>query len=319
VYGHAYAVETLLGQRRLQPAARWTSALVLVLLLSAVSLGMSSRSRWLRSSVAGAVLVGFLVLAVLLFALRDRWVNVSAFLVAFWVLLSFHWIYRRLTLAASLRRAVGFDPALMESFRRESRRGGGPVQRDVCILISDVQGYTRLVSQADPAQVAAVMGEFLAGMERAIVAGGGYINKYVGDEIIAVFGFPLSSERREARAVEVGLAMLAELESLKRSWALRNLPLFDGIGIGIDTGTAVFAEVGGRTKSQFDIIGNCINGASRIEGLTREYKRSFLISAEVAQALGGNRELRARFQSLGTVTIRGQGEREVCALVEGNG
>ena len=314
VYGHAYAVETLLSGRRLKPAEPWQNALVLVGLLSALSLAVSSRFRWLRLGVSTAMLVGFLVAAVLLFALRDRWINASAFLVSFWVLLTFHWVYRRVSLTASLRRAVGFDPVLVESFRRESRRGGGQVQREVCILISDVQGYTRLVSQAEPARVATVMGEFLAGMERAIVAGGGYINKYVGDEIIAVFGFPLSGERREIRAVEVGLTMLAELESLKRSWTLRNLPLLEGIGVGVDAGPAVFAEVGGRTKSQFDIIGNCINGASRIEGLTRDHGRPMLISAEVRRGLSGAPQLLERFESLGLISVRGQGDREIFGL-----
>jgi len=88
------------------------------------------------------------------------------------------------------------------------------------------------------------------------------VNKYVGDEVVAVFGFPLSGDRCEERAVAAARAMLQTMESLHRSWTERGMPSIRRIGIGLDRGSATFAEVGGRTKSQFDIIGNCINGAS---------------------------------------------------------
>jgi class 3 adenylate cyclase len=73
----------------------------------------------------------------------------------------------------------------------------------------------------------------------------------------------------------------------------------------------VFAEVGGRTKSQFDIIGDCINGASRIEHLTKELHRVLLISEEAYDALESEDSLSGSFELVKSVTVRGQGERKI--------
>jgi class 3 adenylate cyclase len=73
----------------------------------------------------------------------------------------------------------------------------------------------------------------------------------------------------------------------------------------------VFAEVGGRTKSQFDIIGDCINGASRIEHLTKDLHRALLISEEAYDALQGDDSLSGSFELVKSVVVRGQGERRI--------
>jgi adenylate cyclase len=236
-------------------------------------------------------------------------------IVAFAAVLLVHWIGVRVALASSLSRAMGFDPHLMEAFRRESARLGGPVRKDVTILIADVRGYTAYVSGTDSAVVSRVMAEYMAGMERCITGEGGYINKYVGDEIIAVFGFPLPSEASAERAARAAIAMLRELAALAAAWKEQGIPCIDRIGIGIDTGPVVFAEIGGRTKSQFDIIGDCINGASRIEHLTKEMKRSLLISEETCRGIERDDSLSGSFGFLKTVAVRGQGSRRIYGLI----
>jgi adenylate cyclase len=152
-------------------------------------------------------------------------------------------------------------------------------------------------------------------MERCITSRGGYINKYVGDEIIAVFGFPLAAEECTERAARAAIAMQDDLSRLRASWKERGLPHIERIGIGIDKGAVVFAEVGGRTKSQFDIIGDCINGASRIEHLTKELHRILLISEEAYDALENDDSLSGSFELVKSVVVRGQGERKIFGLV----
>jgi adenylate cyclase len=210
---------------------------------------------------------------------------------------------------------MGFDPRLMEAFRRESDRAGGPVRREVSILIADVRGYTAYVSGTDSAVVSRVMAEYMAAMETCITAEGGYINKYVGDEIIAVFGFPLASARGPERAVRAALAMLESLTGLVERWRSDGVPCIDRVGIGVDTGPVVFAEIGGRTKSQFDIIGDCINGASRLEHLTKDLKRPLLISEETCRGIEGNDALSGSFAFVKMVSVRGQGLRRIYARI----
>jgi adenylate cyclase len=109
--------------------------------------------------------------------------------------------------------------------------------------------------------------------------------------------------------------MLDELGRLRSGWKERGLVCIERIGIGLDTGEVVFAEVGGRTKSQFDIIGDAINGASRIEHLTKEFKRELLVSEEIAKALEGDDELSGCLELVKSVSVRGQGERRILAVI----
>jgi adenylate cyclase len=174
-----------------------------------------------------------------------------------------------------------------------------------------VRGYTAYVSGTDSAVVSRVMADYMAAMERCITAEGGYINKYVGDEIIAVFGFPLAAEGSAERAARAGMAMLVELNGLVAVWKQQGTACIERIGIGIDAGPVVFAEIGGHTKSQFDIIGDCINGASRIEALTKELKQGMLLSEEAYHGIEQNDSLAGSFGFVRTVAVRGQGRRRI--------
>jgi adenylate cyclase len=113
--------------------------------------------------------------------------------------------------------------------------------------------------------------------------------------VIAVFGFPLAAEKGAQRAVRAAIAMLDEPARLVASWKGHGLPSIQRIGIGIDTGTVVFMEIGGRTRSQFDIIGDCMNGASRIEHLTKDPERRLLSSEESCRGLENDDSLAASF------------------------
>ena len=316
VFGHAYAAETILGNRAVTRSPAWIDAAMALLFLALLLLILEIRLRAVR--VAALVLLPSLafLLVIELLSRFGLWLGYAPLFTAFWSVLLVHWVLLRIALSASLSRAMGFDPSLLEAFRRESARSGGQVSRDVAILIADVRDYTRFVSSVDAETVSRVMVEYMEAMERRITAEGGYINKYVGDEIVAVFGFPLSEAQTARRAVRAAMGMLDELALLVESWKGRFPASVSRIGIGIDVGRATFAEVGGRTRSQLDIIGNCINGASRIEHLTKERKRVLLISRETWSALEGDDSLAGVFELLTRETIRGQGVREIFALMK---
>jgi class 3 adenylate cyclase/CHASE2 domain-containing sensor protein len=315
VYGQAYAVETVLGNAAVTRSSPWVDGLLTAAFLVVLLAILEIRARKTRTIILAVLPFAAFILETLLLSAVNLWLGYAPVIVAFSVVLLGHWIGVRVTLASSLSRAMGFDPHLMEAFRRESARLGGPVRKEVSILIADVRGYTAYVSGTDSAVVSRVMAEYMAAMERCITAEGGYINKYVGDEIIAVFGFPLASEASAERAARAGISMLRELAALAASWKEQGIACIDRIGIGIDAGSVVFAEIGGRTKSQFDIIGDCINGASRIEHLTKEMKRSLLISEEACRGIEKDDSLSGSFGFLKTVAVRGQGPRRIYGLI----
>jgi class 3 adenylate cyclase/CHASE2 domain-containing sensor protein len=315
VYAHAYATDTILRGRPVVRVSPWIDAGITLAFLLVLLFILEIRARKTRT-----LLLVTLPLAVFLFEAAllsgfNLWPGFAPVFVAFWVVLVLHWVLLRISLVTSLSRAMGFDSRLIDAFRREGARAGGPVRKEVAILIADIRNYTRYVSRTDPVAVSRVMTEYMESMERCITAQGGYINKYVGDEIIAVFGFPLAAEQCAERAVRAAIAMQDDLSRLVASWKERGLPHIERIGIGIDKGAVVFAEVGGRTKSQFDIIGDCINGASRIEHLTKELHRVLLISEEAYDALESDDSLSGSFELVKSVVVRGQGERKIFGLV----
>jgi class 3 adenylate cyclase/CHASE2 domain-containing sensor protein len=315
VYAHAYATDTILHGRPVVRASPWIDAGTTLVFLVLLLLILEIRARKTRILLLVTLPLVVFLLFLLLLSGFNLWPGFAPFFAGFWAVLVLHWVLLRISLVSSLSKAMGFDSRLIDAFRREGARTGGPVRKEVAILIADVRDYTRYVSRTDPVAVSQVMTEYMEGMERCITAQGGYINKYVGDEIIAVFGFPLVAELCAERAVRAAIAMQDELSRLVASWKERGLPSIERIGIGIDTGAVVFAEVGGRTKSQFDIIGDCINGASRIEHLTKELRKVLLISEEAYDALESDDSLSGSFELVKSVVVRGQGERRIFGLV----
>lgn len=317
VLGQAYAVQTLLAGTPVRTLPWWLDTAAVAAF--AAALGALLGMRWRAVRAIGVVLlaVAVLVVAQLLLLRSAVWLQLAPLAAALAGALALSWTTRRLVLARSLSRTIGFDAGLIEAFRREQARAGGHLEREVAVLVADVRDFTKYVSAHEPRQVAAVMGEYVTAVEGIITARGGYVNKYVGDEVVAVFGFPLSDERREERAVAAARAMLQTLESLRRSWAERGLPAFQRIGIGLDRGPATFAEVGGRTKSQFDIIGNCINGAARLQTLTKTLKTPLVISEEMHGALAATPRLQSAFACIGKTAVRGQGLRTLYGLAPG--
>ena len=135
------------------------------------------------------------------------------------------------------------------------------------------------------------------------------MNKYVGDEIVAVFGFPYDGDNCATRAVLAAVSMLAEFRKLLLRWSQRGAEPLPGMGIGIDAGLVSFAQIGGGKRSQFDIVGNAINGAARIQDQTKELARELLIAEEVYGEIARESHVRDHFAPVSNVAIRGQGQR----------
>ncbi len=311
VLGQAYALETLLES---SPIAGPDALGRFLILAGAAALAVASSSakrRWLRAAAGLGLPLAALAGGLILLASSGFWLPLAPILAAFSAAFLADRAARRRELSSRLAKAVGFDPALVEAFRAEAAKAGGILEREAAILVADVRGSTRFVSDAGPRVAARVMGEYLAAMERCVTAEGGYVNKFVGDEIVAVFGFPLAAEGCAERSLRAALAMLDSLEELKRAWEGEGLPQLAGMGVGLDYGPASFFEVGGRSKRQFDLVGDCINGASRIEAMTKELGEPLLVSGELLARL--DERLRSGFRLKARASIRGQGERELYA------
>ena len=123
---------------------------------------------------------------------------------------------------------------------------------------------------------------YFAEMEAAIRAHGGLVLQFIGDEIEAVFGAPVPAPDHAARAVRAALEMRTRL----RAWnSGRSRPLSHGIGV--HTGSVLAGAIGSRERLSYALVGDTVNLASRIEGLTKQVGADILVSATTARGLDG--------------------------------
>jgi class 3 adenylate cyclase/GAF domain-containing protein len=148
---------------------------------------------------------------------------------------------------------------------------GDSVQKEMSVLFSDIRDFTTLSESMTPEDNFKFINAYLSRMEPAIVAHQGFIDKYIGDAIMALFGSNADD------ALLAGIAMLHRLAEYNQHRANSGyMPI--QIGIGINTGSLMLGTVGGQNRMDSTVISDAVNLASRLEGLTKKYGVSLLIS-----------------------------------------
>ncbi|AHF93561.1 guanylate cyclase [Opitutaceae bacterium TAV5] len=178
-------------------------------------------------------------------------------------------------------------------------------ERTVTILFVDLRGFTAISEQLAPADLFALLNRFLDTMSAEIESRGGIIDKYIGDEIMALFGAPLDMPDAPDRAVQAALAMRAALPALNAALAAENLPEVD-FGIGICTASVLAGNIGSRRRLNYSVIGDGVNLAARLQALTRreDWHASILISDTTRAALRDPSACHLR--ELGEIAVKGK-------------
>ncbi|MEM9140783.1 MAG: adenylate/guanylate cyclase domain-containing protein, partial [Pseudomonadota bacterium] len=153
---------------------------------------------------------------------------------------------------------------------------GDHVLSEASILFSDIRGFTAMVEDMGPAEAIEFINAYLSRMEPAVQEGGGFVDSYIGDAVMAVF------DRGPEPAITAALAMTRGL----RAWTRANdtgRPI--RIGIGIATGEIMFGTIGAANRMKCGVIGSTVNLASRIEEMTKRYGLGLLITQGTYRAL----------------------------------
>jgi adenylate cyclase len=148
--------------------------------------------------------------------------------------------------------------------------------REMTILFSDVRGFTTISEGLDPKALSLLMNEFLTPLSRVIYSHRGTIDKYMGDCIMAFWGAPLHDARHAYHAVLSGLEMQRTLKSLQPKFRERGWPEIH-IGVGINTGRVSVGNMGSEVRVAYTVMGDAVNLASRLEGITKEYGAGVLV------------------------------------------
>jgi class 3 adenylate cyclase len=161
----------------------------------------------------------------------------------------------------------------------ENIQVGVASKRLITILFADIRGYTSMSEQMTPLETFALLNDYLACMGQVINDAGGFIDKYIGDAIMALF-----EDETTGCVLNAALAMQQTLKTFNEERRRKEQPLIQ-IGIGIHRGEVVMGTIGFTSRIESTVIGDAVNVAARVEGLTRKYDRPILVTEPVIAAL----------------------------------
>ncbi len=188
----------------------------------------------------------------------------------------------------------------------------GGERRVLTILFADIVNYTGLSENTDPVELVTLLNEYMTKMTDRILESKGVVDKIRGDGIMAFWGAPNDLPNHAQAAIDSALAMLTELRKLNATD-----PRFKNIdiGIGIATGEAIVGNFGGANRFDYSVIGDTVNLASRLEGLTRKFKSRLLVSRETLMLATEGRYIR---RDIGQVRVKGKERPVAIAEIAGH-
>jgi len=205
------------------------------------------------------------------------------------VILSFALAHRVRILRRERTRIIDmFGKYVAREVRDEILNKGIPLDgeiKEVTLLFADLRDFTKLVESSPPREVVRIINCYFTEMAEAIHLHKGLVLQFIGDEIEAVFGAPLSLDDHPRFAVRTALEMRQRLEQVNQNLKSQNYPLLRH-GIGIHTGQVVAANIGSLDRLSYALIGDSVNVASRIQEQTKKYQTDILISASTESLLG---------------------------------
>ena len=152
--------------------------------------------------------------------------------------------------------------------------------RKMSVFFSDIRGFTSLSEQLTPQQLTRLMNIYLTGMTKIIHEQRGTVDKYIGDAVMAFWGAPLKDQDHARHALEAALKMLSVMPELNEQLKQEGLPSVK-VGMGINTGAMNVGNMGSSFRMAYTVMGDAVNLASRLEGLTKYYGTPLLVSGEV--------------------------------------
>ena len=177
----------------------------------------------------------------------------------------------------------------------------GGEMRNVTVFFSDIAGFSSIAEKMGPTELVSLMNAYLSAMTDIIEANGGYVDKYIGDSIVAVFGAPVDDPHHAHNAVRAALGCRARLAELnKTAAAFRNHAVAHRIGL--NSGEALVGNIGSQRRFNYTVMSDAVNLASRLEGANKYFGTSIMAS-EMTVALAGPE---FAWRELDTIRVKGR-------------
>ena len=163
----------------------------------------------------------------------------------------------------------------------------GGEKRELTVLFSDIRGFTTLSEKLPPEKLTELLNIYLTEMTQCVFDQRGMLDKYVGDELMALFGAPLKTNAHTLDACLCAINMIQKLSTVRKIWESHGVtPL--NIGIGIHTGEMIVGNMGSTTIFDYTVIGDSVNLGSRLEGTNKVYGTQIIISEDVQKQVTSN-------------------------------
>jgi adenylate cyclase len=242
---------------------------------------------------------------------------------AIYLTLIFSSFVRELKQRKQIRSAFAqyMSPTLVEQLAQSPEKlvlGGE--DREMTIMFSDVRGFTSISEtyKHDPQGLTALMNRFLTPLTNAILGRKGYIDKYMGDAIMAFWNAPLDDKDHQLNACEAAIDMLEKIDELNEQ---REREAQEGghafipinVGVGLNTGTCTVGNMGSDIKFNYSVLGDSVNLASRLEGQSKEYGFPIIVGSKTALAVKD----KFAILELDFIMVKGKKEPEVIYAIAG--
>ncbi|MDH7568631.1 MAG: adenylate/guanylate cyclase domain-containing protein [Armatimonadota bacterium] len=289
VWGNAVA--TLLDQRFLRATEVPTAQILLVVLALVAGAVYLGTSLVVGAAACAAGCAGWWFAAQWLFGARDFLLPMYlplALLPTTYFCVTAYRFFTEEREKRQIKRMWGryVNPTVVEHLlENPDLQGLGGKRVSITVLFSDIRGFTAMSERLEAPEVVRILNAYLSRMTRIVFQNGGLVDKYVGDAVMAVWGAPVPCAEGPRRAVTTALQMLEALEELNKEWEAEGLGRMD-IGVGINTGEAVSGNIGSPEKMDFTVIGDTVNVASRLEGLTKTCGARIVVGQKTWEALG---------------------------------
>ncbi len=281
---HANVIEALISGRLIKPISKKISLSILLLLGTVLTLVCFKLKSWQTSVITFTMLITLFYAGYFLFAHYGLWFDPTypgfTVLVVFVSETIWNYTYSEKK-AREIRRIFASyvtERIVKELIKNPELTKLGGERREVTVLFSDIRGFTSLSESLPPEEVVSVLNEYFEVMTEVIFRHEGTLDKFIGDAIMVFWGAPLPQPDHAQRAVKCALEMVEHLKDLHNKWKKEGKPLLRS-GIGINTGEVLVGNIGAEGKKMdYTVIGDHVNLASRLEGLTKKFKVDIIIS-----------------------------------------
>jgi adenylate cyclase len=244
---------------------------------------------------------------------------------ASWIIITltivgFHSVFNRFILEFQLKQQIKkqfehyLEPKMVKKLQQnpDLLKLGGET-KELTFMFSDIRGFTPLSEkyQSNPADLTKVINKFLTPMTNIIMKNGGTIDKYMGDCIMAFWNAPIDTPNHKELAIKSALEMMDKLKELNETDGFGEGNKIN-IGIGINTGKCIVGNMGSDQRFDYSVIGDPVNLASRLEGVSKNYDATLVIGEDTYRGISKL----YKFKKLDDVQVKGKSNKVTIYTIE---